>query len=137
MHVQVHVYSPPAKGGPLPLLRSRPPSWSNSTRRRSISRVLSDDAQPSAPSGRSFLSEYGRPYPPAAYPRRLDRGGPPLAAYLALLQLGFTVPPSLPKTRWALTPPFHPCLIPPVTRRAIGGLFSVALILHVAATHVS
>jgi len=31
-----------------------------------------------------------------------------LAAYLALLQLGFAVPSVLPRPRWALTPPFHP-----------------------------
>ena len=36
------------------------------------------------------------------------RDGLSLAAYLALLRLGFTEPPSLPKARWALTPPFHP-----------------------------
>src|SRR5215207_2212872 len=60
--------------------------------------------------GRSFLWERGRPRPRAAYPQRLDRGGPPLAAYLALLPLGFAVPLVLPPARWALTPPFHPCL---------------------------
>jgi len=32
----------------------------------------------------------------------------PLAAYLALLQPGFAMPPVLPRARWALTPPFHP-----------------------------
>ena len=60
------------------------------------------------PSGRSFLWERDRSRPLAAYPRRLDRGGPPLAAYLALLQPGFTLPRLLPDVRWALTPPFHP-----------------------------
>ena len=76
----------------------------------------------------------GRPRPPAANPRRLGRGGLPLAAYSALLRLGFTVPLPLPVARWALTPPFHPCLcLPPLPRdargrgRAIGGLLSVAL----------
>jgi len=56
--------------------------------------------------------------------RRLRRGrsGPDLAAYLALHQLGVAVPPLLPGTRWALTPPFHPYL---ALRQ--GGLFSVAL----------
>ena len=43
-----------------------------------------------------------------------------LTAYLALLQLGFTMPFVLPRTRWALTPPFHPYPFR-------GGLFSVAL----------
>ena len=79
-----------------------------SARKRSVSRVLSDDES----SGRSFLSECGHPHPPAADPRRLDRGGLPLAAYLALLRLGFTVPPPLPVTRWALNPPVRPYLIP-------------------------
>src|SRR3954469_25620787 len=36
------------------------------------------------------------------------RCGSHLAAYLALLRLGVTVPPLLPAARWALTPPFHP-----------------------------
>ena len=40
-------------------------------------------------------------------PRRL-RGTP---AYLVLLPGGFAVPVLLPVRRWALTPPFHPCLI--------------------------
>src|SRR3954469_7334226 len=60
--------------------------------------------------GRSFLWERGHPRPRAAYPQRLGRGGPPLAAYLALLPLGFAEPRLLPAARWALTPPFHPCL---------------------------
>ena len=75
-----------------------------SARKRPVSRVLSDDES----SGRSFLSECGHPHPPAADPRRLDRGGLPLAAYLALLRLGFTMPPPLPVTRWALTTTISP-----------------------------
>ena len=47
-------------------------------------------------------------------------------AYVALLPMGFAVPPALPRARWALTPPFHP-----YRRRRLrasdGGLFSVAL----------
>jgi hypothetical protein len=54
------------------------------------------------------------------------RDGSSLAAYLALLRLGFTEPPSLPKVRWALTPPFHPYRTAGVTRK-YGGLLSVAL----------
>ena len=71
--------------------------------------------------GRSFLSECGHPHPPAAYPQRLGRGGRPLAAYSALLRLGFTLPPPLPEARWALTPPFHPYLSPaePGHRRCV------------------
>src|SRR2546426_3473698 len=56
----------------------------------------------------------------AAYPQ-LGRPGSGLAAYLALLRLGVTVPRLLPDARWALTPPFHP--YPWIQ----GGLFSVAL----------
>ena len=65
---------------------------------------------------------------PAAVPsssRTRARGGPHLAAYLALLRLGVTVPPLLPATRWALTPPFHP--YPPPLSGTAGGLLSVAL----------
>ncbi len=50
-------------------------------------------------------------------------GVPP---YLVLLRATLAVPFVSPQTRWALTPPFHPCLIP--VARAIGGLFSVALV---------
>ncbi len=73
---------------------------------RPISRVLSEHEC----SGRSFLSECGRPHPLAAYPRCLYRKGLFLTAYSALLQLGFAVPSVLPRMRWALTPPFHPYL---------------------------
>ena len=62
---------------------------------RPISRVLSSDC----PVGWSFLWERSHPRPRAAYPQRLDRGGPPLAAYLALLPLGFAVPRLLPAAR--------------------------------------
>src|SRR3954463_8010153 len=68
----------------------------------------------------------GRRRPPlAAYPR-LGRCGSHLAAYLALLRLGVTLPPLLPVVRWALTPPFHPY---PDLGRTLdpGGFFSVAL----------
>jgi len=42
-------------------------------------------------------------------PTRGSNGpSPDLTAYLALLQLGVTVPRLLPAPRWALTPPFHP-----------------------------
>ncbi len=95
--------------------------------RRPVSRVLSVHCDTLQHTGRSFLSTCSHPHVPAAYPR-LDvlphrcRDGPSLAAYSALLRLGFTVPCVLPHTRWALTPPFHPyrCL-------RTGGLFSVAL----------
>src|SRR5260370_21523483 len=68
----------------------------------------------------SSLWDGCRQPPHAAYPQ-LQRPGPGLAAYLALLRLGVTVPRLLPGARWALTPPFHPY---PWIR---GGLVSVAL----------
>src|SRR5438132_1348881 len=68
----------------------------------------------------SSLWDGCRQPPRAAYPQ-LQRPGPGLAAYLALLRLGVTVPRPLPAARWALTPPFHPY---PWIK---GGLFSVAL----------
>jgi hypothetical protein len=41
---------------------------------------------------------------------------------------GFTRRLGYPKTRWALTPPFHPYLLDPfLADRRIGGLLSVAL----------
>jgi hypothetical protein len=59
----------------------------------------------------SFLWEYRYRYPQAAYPG-LDRSGPLLIPYLALLRVGFTVPRLSPDARCALTAPFHPCLCP-------------------------
>jgi len=38
-------------------------------------------------------------------------GGPPFPCSV-LHHAGFAVPPWLPVARWALTPPFHPCLCP-------------------------
>src|SRR5689334_12393417 len=72
-------------------------------------------------------------------PRATDPGGgaetrfagcPACRPYLVLLPVGFAVPLALPLARWALTPPFHPCL-PYSSKRArpTGGLFSVALSL--------
>src|SRR5690606_36743239 len=52
-------------------------------------------------------------------PTRNSRGLSRLAAAratphpcLALHRVGFTLPALLPEARWALTPPFHPCLCP-------------------------
>jgi hypothetical protein len=72
--------------------------------------------------------------------RRAHRAGPALPSYLALHHAGFSVPPMSPPERWALTPPFHPCLTLRALRRRLagfparchrarsaGGLFSVAL----------
>jgi hypothetical protein len=41
--------------------------------------------------------------------RRLERAALIAPAYMALLPMGFAVPFALPRARWALTPPFHPC----------------------------
>ena len=48
--------------------------------------------------------------------------GAPCRSYSVLLPVGFAMPSPLPETRWALTPPFHPCPLR-------GGLLSVALSL--------
>jgi len=42
-------------------------------------------------------------------PERDNEAGHLIRSYLALLQMGFTMPCLSPNTRWALTPPFHPC----------------------------
>jgi hypothetical protein len=87
---------------------------------RAVSRVL---FPPLARRGWSSVWD-GRHRPPrAAYPRlplRDGRCGSHLAAYLALLRLGVTVPPLLPAARWALTPPFHP--YPPSALRPPGAV---------------
>ena len=90
---------------------------------------------------------------PAAYPRVsiiaascamkvacAQRAGPALPSYLALHHAGFSVPRLSPNERWALTPPFHPCLqnqrfegllqvslLDATVLDFTGGLFSVAL----------
>ena len=81
---------------------------------RTVSRVLFPWL---SPWGWSSVWDDRRRSPRAAYPRLPPvspkgpdggRCGSHLAAYLALLRLGVTVPPPLPGARWALTPPFHP-----------------------------
>jgi len=64
--------------------------------------------------GQSFLSTIGCPMAPAAYPgaARATLSLP----YLALLRMGFGVPPLLPETRWALTRSM-PAGMPPRTSR--------------------
>jgi len=56
--------------------------------------------------------------------RGSKRAGPALPSYLALLHAGFAVPPMSPSGRWALTPPFHPCLARPACGRRSGGFSS-------------
>ena len=52
---------------------------------------------------------------------RSRRAGPALPSYLALHHAGFSVPPMSPSERWALTPPFHPCLAERAFRRRPSG----------------
>jgi len=68
------------------------------------------------------------------FPRKLERVTPYIT-YLVFQPTRFTLPMMSPSKRWALTPPFHPCL-PKLQRRQacllstqldVGGLFSVAL----------
>src|SRR5262249_41706276 len=59
-------------------------------------------------------------------PRR-GRLATPVLLYVAFLRVGLAVPRASPSSRWALTPPFHPCPIRPLSRTAVGGLLSVAL----------
>src|SRR5881394_4057233 len=67
----------------------------------------------------------GRPLPSASRDRPGRRRGNPLAGcpacrpYLVLLPVGFAVPLALPLARWALTPPFHPCLPGEPARRSV------------------
>src|SRR5262245_22676194 len=49
-----------------------------------------------------------------------------MSPYLVLLRAGFCLPSVLPRTRCALTAPFHPYPAR-VLRRARGGMFSVPL----------
>ena len=60
-------------------------------------------------------------------PGSCNETGPSLLPYLALLPVGFTLPPTSPPGRWALTPPFHP--YGPRAKRGVRGVFSVALSL--------
>jgi hypothetical protein len=88
---------------------------------RPVSRVLSWTAIPlglMSPSASSGLpgSVHG-----STLPRALRLG---LLPYLALLQVGFAVPPLLPGARCALTAPFHPC------RRPVTGAWAVCFLLH-------
>ena len=77
----------------------------------------------------------GRPLPNASRDRPGRRRGntaagcPACRPYLVLLPVGFAVPLPLPVARWALTPPFHPCLTVAAEAGQPGGLFSVALSL--------
>jgi len=96
---------------------------------------------PAPRTARAMAIHLGRPLPDASCGRPGRRAGnPPCAGpkapacrpYLALLPVGFTMPPPSPGTRCALTAPFHP--YPPARPRSpaprgVGGLLSVALSL--------
>src|SRR5262249_49608195 len=73
-----------------------------------VSRILFpfDESQGRRP----FLWDPDCSGPQATYPQGLFRPGPGLPAYLVLLPVGFAVPFSSPRTRCALTAPFHPYL---------------------------
>jgi hypothetical protein len=74
------------------------------TKSRPISRVLSWAIIPlgrASPRASSGLPGSARESGAAVLPPRLP--------YLALLQVGFAMPPVLPPARCALTAPFHPC----------------------------
>ncbi len=68
------------------------------------------------PSGRAAFAERRR----VRHTRGYRTGHP--AAYFALHQTGFFVPPSSLTTRWALTPPFHPYL-PSLDKPSEGGRY--------------
>jgi hypothetical protein len=69
------------------------------------------------------LEQPTRGFPMPLTRRRDGRCGSHLAAYLALLRLGVTLPPLLPAARWALTPPFHPYPPSLTTRLAVSFLW--------------
>ena len=105
--------------------------------RRPVSRVLSraksaDFRMDDHSSGTPVARRLARPTRATARKTRLPvndfrrRCLPP--PYLVLLPVGFAMPPSLPRTRCALTAPFHPCRRPSCDGAA-GGLLSVALSL--------
>ena len=76
---------------------------------------------------------YRSPGTSSSLPGNAD--GPSLLfPYLALLRVGFTMPPSSPSGRCALTAPFHPCR--PATA-VLGGMFSVALSLGLPPVRVT
>ena len=90
-------------------------AWSRSDRRAErapsgpVSRILSSR---SCPEAAIIPLDPGSPPSsssrPGDSPRERIRDGRPPSPYLALLRMGFTVPPTLPPGRCALTAPFHP-----------------------------
>ena len=72
-----------------------------------VSRVLSVPQMRERESFVSAAVPETRPEPPEGGSG--TGAGRPRVSYLALLPMGFSVPPRLLLERWALTPPFHPC----------------------------
>ena len=82
-------------------------------------------------SGTPVTERLARPTRTVGAETRLPRRTMARRPYSVLLPVGFTLPPTLPPARCALTAPFHP--YPPMSRGATaGGLLSVALIPGVA-----
>jgi hypothetical protein len=102
----VGVASTPRGGG-----ASAPNNRRERQESRPVSRVLSraiiplGSTSPWTSSGLPGSARGSAPHPLAA--RKRERWV--LLPYLALLQVGFAVPSSLPSPRCALTAPFHPC----------------------------
>src|SRR6185295_6704218 len=103
--------------------REQPPCRSKRAPSGPVSRILSPVAGvaiiplgPRSPSGSSSR--------PGDVPREAGRDGRPPSPYLALLRMGFAVPPPLPSGRCALTAPFHPYRpIPERNRKAVSFLW--------------
>ena len=68
------------------------------------------------PEGLSFRSAYASRNGAHLF-ERAQRAGPALPSYLVLHHAGFAMPAALLPPRWALTPPFHPCLALRTIRR--------------------
>ena len=98
-----------AKAGLCVGFRQSLSKWSAERRGKPVSRILFP--------GKSRIDDHSsRPHVTmralAANPDLLGQKPPRLATrdpYLALLPVGLAAPSPLPATRWALTPPFHPC----------------------------
>ena len=90
----------------IPIHPTSPHGSGREEARRSISRVLYHRGGDDHSSGPTIAGWFSRPT------RTSGAVNPATEAarrpYLVLLQARFTLPSSLPKTRWALTPPFHP-----------------------------
>ncbi len=80
-------------------------------RAQNVGRRCKPSSVPRRSGGGSFLWDRRCRRPLAAYPG-FHRGGQPLIPYLALLRVGFTMPPLLPGARCALTATVSPLPVP-------------------------